>query len=250
MLTLYLDESFDSTTGMYIVGGFAGTRSQWRECTSRWKAVLAAYNRTSLHMAELRLGARKASHRHKTMLSQLGAIPTQCGLFPVAGSVCKADYRHRIEGSALEVLMEGYVLAVIALLDGMRQWLPRGQQVTIHFEEQLGNAEQRRRAMQFWKTKHRVPSGWSVIAKWDVISKRTQLEAADFLCYAMQQRNTNPASQKALLTASILTEPCMWCHTAKEAIEGWFNYFDTKRGRPIPPLTDNVKKILRTPPPH
>jgi hypothetical protein len=40
MLTLYLDESFDETTGMYFVAGFAGSKSQWREYVPRWRAVL------------------------------------------------------------------------------------------------------------------------------------------------------------------------------------------------------------------
>lgn len=249
MLTLYLDESYVETTGMYFLAGFAGSKSQWRKYGPRWKAVLSDYGRSSLHMTDLRLGSQ-VSLRHREMLERLGKIPSECGLIPVAGSVDKSEYRHRIKGNALEILMEGYVLAVIALLDGLRKWLPQGEQVNIYFEEQLRHVEQRRRVMQFWKATHRVPSGWSVIAEWDVIPKCIQLHAADYLCYAFQQRNTDPNSQKARLTASILTEPCMWSHTGKEAIDGWFNYFGTKRGRPIPPLTKDVKKLLRTPPPH
>jgi len=40
-----------------------------------------------------------------------------------------------------------------------------------------------RRAMQFWKTRHRVPSGWSVVAEWGALRKGTRLEPADYLCY-------------------------------------------------------------------
>jgi hypothetical protein len=248
MLNVYLDESFDETTGMYFVAGFAGSKSQWREFVPRWRAVLASYNRTSLHMVNLRLGS-KAGLRHGELLNRLGKIPPECGLTPVAGSICTAEYRHRLKGNALQILMEGYVLATVALLDGLGACVAP-EQVKIYFEELPRHTEQRRRAMQFWKARNRVPSGWSVIAEWDVIPKRIQLEAADYLCFAMQHRNTNRDSQKARLTASILTEPCIWNHTGKEVIERWFDYFDNRRGRPIPLLTKDVKKVLRTPHPH
>jgi hypothetical protein len=145
--------------------------------------------------------------------------------------------------------MEGYVLAIISLLDGLKQ-CSGGEQVKVYFEENHKHNEQRRRAMDYWRTTHRIPSGWSVIADWGVMPKRSQLEAADYFCYAMQQWYTNSNSQKACLTTPILEIPYFWSDTSDETMNRWFDYFQNKRGRPIPPLTTQVKKLLRTPPPH
>lgn len=245
MLSLYLDESLHGPTGMYIVAGFIGRESQWKEFCTRWRIELAP--RPSLHMAGLRLGTANAPKRLGEMLARLGKIPRDCGLVPIAGSVCRNDYLNRVLGTALEILMEGYVLAVIALLDELGARLPTGERVKVFFEEQHAHAEQLRRAMHFWKTRHRVPSGWSVIAEWGVLRKGTRLEAADYLCYALQQENIDPTSQKATLTAPILADPCIRNHNSGANLNGWLDYIHARRVRPVPHLTREVRSVIQKP---
>ena len=245
MLSLYVDESLHEPTGLYIVGGFVGQENQWKQFSTRWRTELAP--RLSLHTASLRLGAANAPKRHGEMLARLGKIPSDCGLVPIAGSVCRNDYLNRVSGTALEILMEGYVLAVLALLDELGARLPTGERVKVFFEEQHAHAEQLRRAMHFWKTRHRVPSGWSVVAEWGTLRKGPRLEPADYLCYALQQENIDPTSQKAVLTAPILTAPCIRNHNSKANLNGWLDYIYAKRVRPIPHLTREVRSVIQKP---
>ena len=243
MLSLYVDESLDEQTGMYIVAGFIGGEKQWKEFGARWRTALAP--RSSLHMVDLRLGAANAPKRHGELLARLGGIPFECGLVSIAGSVCRKDYLNRVSGTALEILMEGYVLAVLALLDELGARLSTGERVKVFFEEQHAHAEQLRRAMNFWKKGHRIPSGWSVIAEWSTISKGTRLEPADYLCYALQQKQIDPTSQKATLTAPILAAPCIWNHNNN--LNWWLDYIYAKRVRPVPHITQEVRRRIRKP---
>jgi hypothetical protein len=245
MLSLYADESLHEPTGMYVVGGFIGHEKQWKAFCTRWRSQLAP--RSSLHMASLRLGTTNAPKRYGDLLARLGKLPSECGLVSIAGSVCRNDYLPRVSGTALEILMEGYVLAAIALLDELGARLQTGERVKVFFEEQHAHAEQLRRAMQFWKTRHRVPSGWSVVAEWGALRKGTRLEPADYLCYALQQERIDPTSQKAILTAPILAATCIRNHNSAANLNGWLDYISARRVRPVPYLTQEVRRVIQKP---
>ena len=56
MLTAYLDESLEQDDGIAVVAGFVGMDIHWDKCVSQWSSTLAKYGRSSLHLADLRLG--------------------------------------------------------------------------------------------------------------------------------------------------------------------------------------------------
>jgi hypothetical protein len=246
MLKLYVDESMDAATGMWFVAGWYGQATQWKEYARRWEEALSP--RTTLHLTRMRLGSSNAVSRHKDLLERLGRIPSECGLFSIAGSIRKADFPSIVSGTALEVLMEPYVMAILALLDELRGRLPQGERVKVYFEQQDAHSELRRRAVTFWKKRYRVPSGWSVITNWGVVPKGIYTEASDYLCYALTQRCIDPDSQKARLTAPILSTPFYWRHTNRMMVDAWLDHIRANRTRPIPLLTPEVKKAVRMPP--
>lgn len=199
MLKLRLDESFDPETGMCFVAGYLGNAKHWKNYVGAWREELEP--RKSIHVKMLRLGSEHAPNRYGDLLRRLGSVPHRCGLLPFAGSICKKDYEHRITGTVLEVIMEGYVLAILALMDELAKHLPDNERVQVFFEEQVTHAALRERAMITWRKRHRTASGWSVLAQWGSIPKGTLTEASDYLCYALHQRESNPNSQKAVLTS-------------------------------------------------
>lgn len=243
MLTLRIDESVDDATGMCIVAGLLGDKDSWKKYVRSWRESLRP--RTSLHVSELRLNSPRAPKRYGDLLNRLGPIPKQCGLRAFSGSICKGDYLPRVSGTALEVLMEGYALAILALMDEVGRHLLEGERVQVFFEERIAYAVLRDRAMSLWRKLHKTPSGWSVLAQWGVIPKGTLTEASDYLCYAIQQREIDPKSQKAILTAPILLadEPIR-NHTDKKTVHGWLDKIHASRRRPVPLLTPHVKKVI------
>ena len=245
MLTLYVDESINAATGMCFVGGWCGQTAQWKEYARRWKEEM--HSRPPLHLTRMRLGSPIAVSRYKGLLERLGTIPSECGLFPIAGSIRKSDFQSLVSGTALEVLMEPYVLALLALLDELGAILHERERVKVYFERQDIHAELRKRAVIFWKRRYRVPAGWSVIDEWGVVPKGTTTEASDYLCYALTQRCMDIDSQKSQLTAPILTTPMYWRHQNKAMINKWLDEIRASRTRPIPRLTLQVKKAVRQP---
>jgi hypothetical protein len=222
MLKLRLDESFDENTGLCVVAGYLGNQRQWKDYVGAWRKELG--NRKSIHVVELRLGSEKAPKRYGDLLRRLGGVPKLCGLRPFAGSICRKDYEHRISGTVLEVLMEGYVLSILALMDELAEHLGQNERVQVFFEEQEIHAVLRERAMITWRKRHRTSSDWSVLAQWGSTPKGTLTEASDYLCYALMQRSINSISQKAVLTSPILdAETCVWNHQGKEIVEQWLD---------------------------
>ena len=246
MLRLNLDESIDNATGMCFVAGYLGDRKQWKDYVTVWRKELG--QRESIHITRLRLGTKQAPRRYGDLLRRLGSVPEQSGLRPFAGSICRKDYESRISGTVLEILMEGYVLAILGLMDELAKHIHPNERVEVFFEEQVVHAALRERAMVEWRKRHRTAAGWSVLARWGSIPKGTLTEASDYLCYALQQRSIDAASQKAKLTSPILNaRRCEWNHQGKAIVDDWFNMLIARRkGRPIPKLTDTTKRIIRS----
>jgi hypothetical protein len=240
MLKLYLDESIDNDTGMCLVAGYLGNKRQWKDYIEAWREELSP--RTSIHIAELRLGSERAPKRHRALLSRLGGVPNICGLRPFAGSICRKDYENKVSGTALEVLMEGYVLAILGLMDELARHL-NNERVKVFFEEQIIHASLRERAMVGWRKRYRTAAGWSILARWGSVPKGTMTEASDYLCYALQQSYINPNSQKSSLTSPILKQGVIGHHTGKDEVDEWLGRMATSR--PIPQLTASLRKKIR-----
>ncbi len=229
MLKLYVDESSNDNSGMYFVAGFLGDEGQWTSYVERWKEERKPFK--SLHASECRLGSRRGLARYKTVLERLGKVPEQCKLIPVAGSICRNDYAQQIKGTVLTVLMGGYVLAILALLDEVKMHIPPDERLEVWFETNVAHAKYREKAMVMWSEMHKTSSGTSVLVKWSSIPKGILTEASDYLCYALQQRESDDTSQKARLTAPILVNEPLWRHTGKEEVSHWLDELRRTRTR-------------------
>ena len=142
--------------------------------------------------------------------------------------------------------MEGYVLSILAMMDGLVRHIPNGERLEVIFERQETYAVQRERAMTVWQNTHRRRSGESALAKWSSIDKSILTEASDYLCYALYQRSINPNSQKSVLTSPILEQKYSRYHVTKERAEGWIKDALAERGaRGFKKLTPAVRRGIR-----
>jgi hypothetical protein len=142
--------------------------------------------------------------------------------------------------------MEGYILAILALMDELAKHLAPSQRVKLYFEENEVHAALRERALIFWRKQNKTSSGWSVLAEWGSVPKGTLTEAPDYLCYALHHSHIDPNSQKAQLTVPILADPPIWNHTNKETVDKWLTAINATRTRPVPALTPHIKRMIRT----
>jgi hypothetical protein len=247
MVKMHVDETIDAKSGMCIVGGYLGKRKHWKAYVEEWEKVRSP--RESLHLKGMHLASTPAKRRYKTILAELGSVPFRCGLKPLVGSICELDYRDRVHGTVLEVIMAGYVMAIIAMLDEMAKHLAKDERVEVIFEQQLIYAVQRERAMMLWNSlpNHRTSKGRPIVAKWSSMEKGTLTEASDYLCYAMAQRDIDRTSQKAVLTAPILdAQHYTRNHTSREEVNRWIDDIQAKRKRPLLATTPEIRKMIRT----
>lgn len=224
---------------MHFVAGFMGRENQWKEYVRLWRDALRP--RTSIHVSELRLNSRQAPKRYGRILEELAQIPGKCGLIPVFGSISRNDYAAMVQGTELQVLMEGYALAILALMDAVEPTL-RGERIKVLCESREVYAAIQARAMEHWSKTHRTAEGWSVLAEWGSIPKGTLTEAADYLCYALHQRHADSNSQKARLTAPILSRDLIGHHTGKAEVDYWLEQL--RKTRLNRALTSEIKKDL------
>jgi len=244
MLKLIVDESIDDETGLCLVAGYVGNKRQWSDYVTAW--CEKRNPRKSLHIKEMRLGSPQAPKRHGELLSRLGSVPEKCKLRAFAGSICRKDYANKVCGTVLEVLMEGYVLAILALMDVLADNIHPIDRVEVFFEEQETHAALRERAMISWRKRHKTKSGWSVLARWGSVPKGTLTEASDYLCYALHQSFIDPSSQKATLTAPILEQDIIGNHTSEKTIDEWLRIISVSRVNPVPKLTAESRKAIRS----
>ena len=242
MLKLIVDESIDDKTELCLVAGYLGNKRQWSDYVNAW--CKERHPRKSLHVADMRLGSPQAPKRHGDLLSRLGIVPEKCGLRAFSGSICRKDYCNKVSGTVLEIMMDGYVLSILALMDVVAKNIHPNERVEVFFEEQEAHAVLRERAMIAWRKIHKTKSGWSVLARWGSVPKGTLTEASDYLCYALQQFFVDQTSQKAILTASILKQDIIGNHTSKETIDEWLRIVSSTRV--IPKLTAENRQAIRS----
>lgn len=246
MLTMYVDESIDSKSGLCVVAGYLGKRKQWATYIDAWEK--ARGERESLHLATMRLGSKRAKARHQENLERLGFIPAVCGLKPIVGSIRHSDYLDLVKGTVSEVILAGYPMALIAMLDEMAKHLAKDERVEVVFEQQATYAAQRERAMILWNRlpHHRVKRDKGIVAKWLSMEKGILTEASDYLCYAIVQRDKDKNSQKAKLTSPILdSQPYFRNHISKDQIHEWLEQTEAKGKKPLRLQTPDSRKILR-----
>ena len=247
VLTLCVDETIDKSSGMCIVAGYLGRSKNWKDCCVAWREALGS--RPFLHLNEMHLNAPNAPKRHGELLRKLAQIPKACGLTPYAGSICEKNYKHldMVTGTLLELIMEGYILAIIALLDQVFARLSVDERIQVLFERQDAFAQQRERAMTFWNSIHRTSRNKGVVSSWRPADKGTLTEASDYFCYALFQRDINPSSQKAVLTAPILDVQRYYrLHRKEEVVKAWLNGIAAISTKPIPPLTPENRRKVRS----
>lgn len=204
MIFGYFDESFEVPEGFVVLAGFVGNKRSWKEYVRRWDEVLNGY---PLHMRKLRLGGKNAERRWGEKLELLGAIPKEVGLRPFAGSVRISDYRHLIKGTIADIVLAGYPVALLAMLDAiLNSDLPSRDRIELIFEQQTVFAVDRERTIALVRKmpQHIIHHGKSRIAKSSSIEKSILLEASDYLAYAVLYQLINPNSQQAVLTSPIL----------------------------------------------
>lgn len=245
MLIMYVDETLNKQSGLCIVSGYLGNSRAWKKYDKEWRKELG--ERNSLHLTRLRLNALQAEQRSGDLLARLGAVPARCGLRPFVGSICEHDYRDLVSGTELEIIMEGYVFAIIAMMDKVKRHIPRHERLEVVFEQQTIYAAQRERAMKLWQESphHTNSFGKSILAKWRSIEKDTRTEASDYLCYALHAREVDQGSQKALLTAPILKQRYWHNHLSAKTVKGWIERTRIERGRPFRPSSREIKEIIR-----
>lgn len=225
MIFGYFDESGEIRDGYVVVAGFVGKKRSWKEYVRQWRGVLKG---KPLHMKTLHLGSKIAERRWKNKLELLAAIPKDVGLRPFVGSVRTSDYRHLIKGTTADLVLAGYPVALISMVDAiLNSDLPRRDRIEFIFEVQKEFAVERERAFAFVRNmpEHNAHHGKSRIAKSSSIEKSILLEASDYLAYAVLCQLIDPNSQQANLTSPILSvyngridHRCMGGHQALELI--------------------------------
>lgn len=205
MIYGYFDESENADTGYMVVAGFVATKKCWEEYVRQWAEVT---QRRPLHIKNMRLGG-KHGERQREKLERLGAIPKRVGLKPFVGSVRTGEYRHLTTGTTADLVLNGYTVALLAMVDAILESdLPKKERIEFIFEQQKIYAVARERVFESFRQmpKYKAHHGLSRIAKSSSMEKSIILEASDYLAYATLYELLEPTSQQARLTAPILRE--------------------------------------------
>jgi hypothetical protein len=219
MIYAYFDETGQNTKDWVFVGGFAGREERWRRCANEWSSVLREFQRTRLHMHELRW--KKQSTQR--LLARLGPIPTECGLYRVIGGVNVSHYSDLVPGSASKVLNAGYIKCLTPLVLALLQSLPPDERVEIVFETQDRYSSATNYVLsewargissgspEFWEM--RTSDGRPKLTKWSFAPKHGTplLDLADYLLYATLQWHRDEKSIKSQYCRPIITDPGGGC---------------------------------------
>jgi hypothetical protein len=220
MVTIYLDESCEESNGCWVVAGYLGNKDNWKKYLLAWPKALKPF-KSPLHLKTLRLGSAAGARRCGPVLKRLGPIPVECGLRGFVGSAIEKEYRSKVVGTSLELLMGGYMMALMAVMDGVLDKIPQGERVEVIFEDQLTYAAERARAMAFLSRHpdYQTQAG-PVVAKWSSMPKGVLTDASDYLSYAFLKQLMDHKSKKAILCAPIVKQQkLVWVHRNVDDIE-------------------------------
>src|ERR1017187_3689218 len=196
MLLAYLDESGHESGEYVVLAGFLGTEEQWAGFETEWLSELGPGR--SFHIKDLRWNKESTRRR----LERLGAIPYRHGLKPLVGSVCVADYQDLAANLPEVYSIQGYYLALFPILAAVHLTISEGEHITWTFEEQHDYSAQAKRIFKvFARTRGEARfSDVSFVSKDNTC--RTQI--ADFLAYAVLQRQRDANSDRAIWCRPIL----------------------------------------------
>jgi len=204
MICAYLDETGQHARDYVIVAGHIGYPSQWERFDLAWRNALGK-QRTRLHMQALRW----SSDSTQRLLARLGSVPSDCGLKRLFGGVRVSDYEDLIPGSRAKKVINGYACAVLSVATSLLLCdVPDGERFELIFERQD----------RYWtyaqvvlstisqdpNPKLRTKNGESKLAKWSSAQSGMRFDQADYLCYALLQRQRDQGSRKAAWCSPIL----------------------------------------------
>jgi hypothetical protein len=205
MMRAYLDESGHEGQGMVVVAGFFGTEDEWERFVPRWREALGP-QRKNLHMSSLRWKA----HRTRRLLEKLGPIPPECGLKRAVGGVRVSDYADLVEADQYIAIIKGYHAALVPLAVNVVRAVPESERIEFVFEEQHEYAPVVDSVMSMVSAVDepykRTKDGGPKVVKWGFVPKGTTImtDPADYLAYATREHHTDPNSERAKWTKSIL----------------------------------------------
>jgi hypothetical protein len=240
MLTVYLDESGQEREGFVVIAGFLGNKSQWDEFPCKWSAALGT-QRKSLHMSNLRFRTSD-----EALLPRLGAVPYNCGLTPVFGSVNVADYADLVKGTVAEIHGAGYCVALAPLVGNLRRYIPKDERITLVFEVQKTYDQCRDSILEHVSKMpiFRMKDGSSQLAGWTTVPKGSipHTELADYLSFHLRHRAEDPTSLKCRWTTPIIgSGKLVGQHLSKEQARSIYAYGDKNTK-----LKDGQVKQLKT----
>ena len=248
----YFDESAEQGDGYVVVAGFVGRKKSWRSFVEKWNEITDG---RPIHLKEMRLGSSKAPKRYGKLLKDLAPIPLATGLRPFVGSVKTSDYADSVKGTVAELVLKGYPIALLAMVDGiLNSDFPKRDRIEFIFEQQIEFEVARGRVFEYLMSapEHRTHHNKSRIAKHSTQERSVLLEASDYLAYAVLQQLIDPSSQKATLTAPLLEQYRGITHRefAKEQAEGLVSLLRSEQDGSIHVPLDKdrkayIKKALR-----
>ena len=249
MLTAYLDECGQEAKGLVVVAGFIGNDGQWKKLAQEWPKGFEGSQRKSLHMADLRF--KRNSERG--LLQRLGPIPAACGLRAISGSVNVADYYDLVEHTVAEIHAHGYTLALVPLILAIEAIIPCHEKYKLVFEEQESLGFYRDKSLTAISELLNFPSsqgegknrpkliGWETVAK----GQSFLCEPADFLCYHLSHRSSQPDSRRTQWTASIVSKGEVTIrHLKSEAARDLFDFAPTL-SRNDPESLSSLRRMIR-----
>lgn len=248
MIFGYFDESGENGDGFFVVAGFVGRLEDWKKYLKLWRKQMGS--KPSLHLADMRLGHQNAPRRHGDLLRRLGSVPSQANLIAFAGSVQTSAHADRIKGTVAELGLNGYSIALTAMVDAVLQSrkLPKRQRIEFTFEDLPQFAVSR--ATTFYDLRqddeYKTCNGKSRIGKDSAMEKSPLLEASDYLAYAVLQHLINPDSQRAKLTSPILeaSKPIGHVEITKDNVEYLMGTVYGDHEGPLPAMDRDKKAYI------
>jgi hypothetical protein len=120
-----------------------------------------------------------------------------------------SDYVDSVKGTVAELILRGYPIALLAMVDGiLNSDLPKKDRIEFVFEQQIEYEVSRARVFRYLMCdpNYRTHHSKSRIAKHRSQERSIMLEASDYLAYAVLHQLIDPSSQKATLTSAILKQ--------------------------------------------
>lgn len=206
VIRAYLDETGQHERDYVLIAGHIGFESQWDRFIPAWRDALGQ-QRKRLHMHTLRWSSTST----EKLLSRLGHVPAECGLKRPIGGVRVCDYEDLIPGPRAKRVINGYACALLSVAVSLLLCsVPDDERFELILEQQDRYSTHAHIALssvtQDPNPLLRTKNGESKLAKWSFApsGSTTLFDQADYLCYALLQKQRDSTSRKARWCAPIL----------------------------------------------